>query len=190
MQKERNGYWMEVYSGIRFYPFDPREDEINIIDIAHALSNICRFSGHTKEFYSVAQHCILVSELCGEYKLEGLMHDASEAYLSDVPRPVKKMLPDYEVCEKVLQKAIFKKFKLHYPYPISVRLSDEIMLEREHRNVLNFNLNWATSEPNSWIHDKNFDKHEKIYNKKIILMPPSEAEKNFLELFEEYSNGR
>jgi len=190
MIKERNGYWMEVYSGIRFYPFDPKEEEIDIIDIAHALSNLCRFSGHTKKFYSVGQHCILVSELCGEYKLEGLMHDASEAYLSDVPRPVKMMLPQYKVCETTLMKTIFKRFKLHYPFPVVVRLADEIMLEREHRNVLNFNLNWATSEPNSWIKDDQFKKWEKVYNKEIITKTPPEIEKRFLELFKEYSNGR
>ncbi len=184
MSSVRNGYWMEVYSGIKFYPFDPHEDEINIIDIAHALSNICRFSGHTKSFYSVAQHCIHVSELCKDNKLEGLLHDSSEAYLSDVPRPVKLLLPQYKECELNLLEKIFRKYNLKFPIPKEVKIFDNVMLEREHRHVLNNYLDWGSNASNI---DTNED-FKVIYNSNIVLMTPNEAEERFLELFKEYSN--
>ena len=81
---------MVTYTGKEFYPLDPNPADIDIKDIAHALSNCCRFAGHIKSFYSVAQHSVIVSELCEpENALAGLLHDASEAYLSDIARPVK-----------------------------------------------------------------------------------------------------
>ena len=81
MTDERIGSWLQTYTGKKFYPFDPREEEVDILDIAHALSQLCRFGGHTKEFYSVAEHCVLVSMCCpSEVKLLGLLHDAAEAY--------------------------------------------------------------------------------------------------------------
>src|SRR6266496_3875421 len=82
-------------SGKWFNVFNPKPEDVDIRDIAHALSNQCRFTGHTKEFYSVAQHSVLVSTFCApEDAAWGLLHDASEAYLSDIASPVKKH-PDF-----------------------------------------------------------------------------------------------
>lgn len=86
----RKGDWLCTASGRQFYPEDIRLGDFDIEDIAHGLSNLCRFAGHTRSFYSVAQHSCYVSDFCpGGFKLWGLLHDATEAYLVDLPRPVK-----------------------------------------------------------------------------------------------------
>src|SRR6266496_1501995 len=80
-----------TYSGELITPLNPDPDDIQIEDIAHALSNQCRFSGHCKQFYSVAEHSCRVSDLCSyEHQLGGLLHDGTEAYLSDIARPIKQ----------------------------------------------------------------------------------------------------
>ena len=88
---EERGRWMQTYTGQKFFPLDPKPEEINIEDIAHALSQMCRFSGHTSTFYSVAQHSILCSRLagCEEVAFAALLHDAAEAYVGDMIRPLK-----------------------------------------------------------------------------------------------------
>lgn len=107
--------WMQTYTGARFYPLEPDAELIRIADIAHALSNICRFGGHSARFYSVAEHSVLLSRefFAGwHYKLVALLHDAAEAYLGDVPRPLK-YLPEYAFyreAEDRLQAMILDKF--------------------------------------------------------------------------------
>jgi hypothetical protein len=82
--------WLATYSGAEFSLIDPQPDQVRIGDIAHSLSQLCRFVGATRSFYSVAQHCVLVSDHCPpEYAFAGLMHDAAEAYCLDMPRPLK-----------------------------------------------------------------------------------------------------
>src|SRR4051812_31750950 len=82
--------YIQTYSGTEFWPLSPKAADVKLIDIAHALSNKCRFAGHCREFYSVAQHSVLVSrQLPDEFKLWGLLHDAGEAYFADIPNPIK-----------------------------------------------------------------------------------------------------
>jgi uncharacterized protein len=89
----KRGDWIQTYTGRRVYPLDPSPEDIDIADIAHALSNVCRFTGHVREFYSVAQHSVIVSECVpAPFALLGLMHDAPEAYIGDISRPLKKSL--------------------------------------------------------------------------------------------------
>ena len=108
--------YITTVSGKHFYPLDPDPKDIDIEDIAHALSLICRANGHFKVFYSVAQHCISCAEEAAargysdEVILGCLLHDASEAYLCDVTRPVKKTLPEYMQAEIKLQDMIWKRF--------------------------------------------------------------------------------
>ncbi len=103
--------WIQTYSGKQFFPLAPRIEDICIEDIAHALSNICRFTGHSKRFYSVAEHSCIVSDyLTYEYQLQGLLHDASEAYLCDIAAPIKPMIPKYKEYELKLQTMIDIKF--------------------------------------------------------------------------------
>src|SRR5690606_29748913 len=96
----RKGDWMQTFTGRRFWPLDPRPDEICIEDIAHALSMQCRYAGHCLSFYSVAEHSVLLSQHVAEpFRRWALLHDASEAYLVDVPRPIKGDLSNYRAVE-------------------------------------------------------------------------------------------
>jgi hypothetical protein len=132
--------YIYTYEGYRI-PFenglsiDPRL--ISITDIAHALSNICRYTGHTSKFYSVAEHSIHVSRLVpAKDAFWGLIHDAAEAYVGDLNRPLKFHLPNYKRWEATVMSAVIKKFSLHPVIPNSVRLADDQMLVNEMRDLM------------------------------------------------------
>lgn len=114
----KNKDFIITFSKQKFSPLHAKAEEIDIIDIAHALSLMCRANGHIKHFYSVAQHCLNCTKeaemrgLSEEIQLACLLHDASEAYISDITRPVKRSLPQYREYEEVLQNQIFGKFNL------------------------------------------------------------------------------
>lgn len=103
-----------TFTGIEFAPLAPRLEDIDIRDIAHGLSNLCRFSGQCRKFYSVAEHSVLVSRLTPpEYALGALLHDASEAYgLNDVAGPIKSFFPDYVKAEDRLQGLVYLKWTI------------------------------------------------------------------------------
>lgn len=141
----RYGDWIQTYTGKQFWPLDPRVDEIDIADIAHALSNICRFNGHCREFYSVAQHSVLVSQQCGpKDALWGLLHDAAEAYLGDMVTPLKRSTvgPGFCRAEARLCNMIAMRFDLpydtryEYTIPTSVRYADARLLATEARDLM------------------------------------------------------
>ena len=123
-----------VNSGILFDVFNPDVEDIKIEDIAHSLSNICRYGGHSPKFYSVAQHCVICSYEPGSFQeqLEFLMHDASEAYLTDMPRPIKKNMLNYIELEDNLLEIIFNKFKLNFPLSNKVHKVDDSVLKFEY----------------------------------------------------------
>lgn len=116
--ENRVGDWIQTYSGGRFWLADPRPCEVKAIDIAHALALVNRFVGHTIQPYSVAQHSVLVSRLVEpEYALQGLLHDAHEAYIGDWSRPLKKSLllsvaVYLNEIVSAIDAAIFSKFKV------------------------------------------------------------------------------
>lgn len=123
---------IRTFSGIYIDPLNPKPELINIEDIAHALSMQCRFGGHLPRFYSVAQHSVMVADLVDpENKLAALLHDASEAYLLDIPRPVKSRLTNYKKIQRGLMRVIAKKFGFKYPLHQSVHDTDEAMLRWE-----------------------------------------------------------
>lgn len=108
---ERRGNWMQTFTGRQFWPLDPRPDEVEIEDIAHALANACRFAGHCERFYSVAEHSVLVSLVVPPHLAKAaLLHDASEAYVVDIPRPLKPYLQGYKEIEERVQRTIHRAF--------------------------------------------------------------------------------
>jgi hypothetical protein len=117
----RNGDYIGTYTGKKFYPLDPRPEDICLEDIAHALSYINRFNGHTNDPYSVATHSLNVEYRIAEQgynfltRLHGLLHDAAEAYCCDIPRPLKQLLPGYKEIETNIMDAIYKHFGLEAP---------------------------------------------------------------------------
>ncbi len=144
--------WIQTYTGQKFSlnveDFD--KNVINPLDIAHALSNICRFGGHSKSFYSVAQHSVLVSYACPDFPLAGLLHDACEAYLGDVVTQLKRKLSDYGPIERSLQHTIAGRFNLPediFEHP-QIKEADMMLLATEKRDVLvHNNLFWSTNLP-------------------------------------------
>lgn len=123
---------MQTYSGRKFWPLDPRPEDVDPSDIAHALANQCRFAGHCLRFYSVAEHSILVSRaLPPEHQLWGLLHDASEAYLVDVPRPLKPFLRGYVEMEAAVMSAICRRFDIPEEMPPEVKRVDNAILASE-----------------------------------------------------------
>jgi hypothetical protein len=135
----RKGDWIQTFTGKAFWPLDPQPSEIDIEDIAHALSNSCRFTGHVKKFYSVAEHSIHVSRICApEDALWGLLHDASEAYICDIARPVKLLpfMDGYREVEGCLMGHLVKRFGLPLEQPDSVTVADKVMLAIEARDLM------------------------------------------------------
>lgn len=129
--------FIRLHSGKKFHILDPHLDEIDIGDIAWALSHLCRFTGHTRLFYSVAQHCCHVSDsLPDEFKLHGLLHDSQEAYCQDLAQPIKQYLPQYNELEARIEKLVARKFGLVYPMPATVKTADMVLLVTEMRDMM------------------------------------------------------
>jgi hypothetical protein len=173
LTETRVGGWIQTYTGVAFYPFDPRPSEIHIYDIAHALSMQCRFTGHVKEFYSVAQHSVLVALHCPrEDRLWALLHDATEAYLVDVARPVKQhaVMEPYRTIENDLERMICQRFGLPLEKPSSVHIADKRMLATEKRDLMG-------TEPMDW--EWPYD----AFPYKIRAWTPKEAEEIFLTMY-------
>lgn len=143
--KPRIGDWLQTRSGKKFFPLDPSPEDIDIEDIAHALSNQCRFTGHVKAYYSIAEHSVRVANyILDNYpgRLEdafaGLMHDASEAYLSDLSRPIKQ-LPQFKFYRDVednLMRRIAERFEFEYPLSAIVHEADSSLLGTEARDLM------------------------------------------------------
>lgn len=179
MNEIRYGDWMQVFSGGKIYPLDPRPEEIHLEDIAHALSQMNRYGGHTLFPYSVAQHCILLSYVIDpQYSFLALMHDASEAYLCDIPRPIKKDLTNYSNIENRLMAVIAKKFNFTWPMPEEVKIGDNRMITTERFQVMpkgdDYNLVPSDKYP--------------AYKIKITEITAKQAKEAFINRFKELTH--
>ncbi len=177
LNNERVGDWIQTYSGRQFFPLDPKPEDIAIEDIAHALANLCRYAGHCLNFYSVAEHSYLLStKVKKEYRLWALLHDATEAYLVDVPRPIKPSLTNYVSIERNLQSAVAARFGLSDEIPDDVKNADRIILEDERRQNM-------SPAPVKWTSNTG-----EILGVKLNCWTPNIAEIKFLERFQELTH--
>lgn len=178
---KRKGDWMQLYSGKQFWPMDPRADEIEIEDIAHSLSMQCRYAGHCVRFYSVAEHSVLLARFfldAGQVEnaLWALLHDASEAYLVDVPRPVKPFLPGYKEAEAKVMAAVCDRFGLSHKMPGVVHTADGAIIGDERANMKPCVAEWyATGGP---------------LGVELFYWTPERAEAAFLSCFREVQRVR
>lgn len=132
--------WIQTFSGKHFYFLEPTAEDVDVEDIAQALSKQCRFAGHINKFYSVAEHSLYVSYLA-KNPLEGLLHDASEAYLVDMPSPIKAELPEYRKVEEGIMGVVAKKWGFEWPMSADTHDCDRVMLIEEATHLLN-NCDW------------------------------------------------
>lgn len=177
--------FIETFTGQAFQPLSPSVSDIRIADIAHSLSQQCRFSGHTREFYSVAEHSVRVSWLLQDWEMSrrtqlwGLLHDASEAYLVDIPAPVKKThsLLGYRLAESEVMRAVCERFNLTRKQPDAVTKADAVLLATEARDLMPYRKEHWTSllEPPL----------------EAVITPwaPQEAERKFLTRYAELTGG-
>lgn len=166
--------YIETRFGQQFTFLNPQSEQIDIRDIAFALANTCRWNGHVP-FFSVAEHSIAVAaRLPPAMQLAGLMHDAAEAYLSDIPSPIKQYLPDYQAMESNVQAAVHKKFgvKIDAETAREIKLADKDQTATEAHYLLE-------SQGKSWV-PRMFVPDEKYAPR---CLPPVEAVKAFLHWF-------
>lgn len=157
MQRDpQRGGWIQTHTGRRFHPLDPRPEDFDLRDIAQGLAHLCRFGGQCRAFYSVAQHSVLVSEICEaargqrEDAIAGLLHDAPEAYIADLPRPVKQEIPEYRAIEDRLWSAVQTRFGLCDPATGDPRFDDALLwqsddraLMTERRDLMAVDMDWG-----------------------------------------------
>lgn len=172
------GPWFLSSKGAQIYPFDLRPHEVDIEDIAHSLSRLCRFNGHCRHFYSVAQHSVYVAvHLPLELSFLGLMHDATEAYCGDLVRPIKRAIPMFQEIEDRIWGAIAVRFNLPIKLPAAVKEADSRALQSERRDLL-------AAHPWPWTIDQCAGGETiQPYAQKIVPLRPGLAEEYFLNAF-------
>lgn len=163
-----------LHSGAIFDLLDPWSSDFAIEDIAHGLANTCRYAGQCRSFYSVAEHSLLVSQSVRSFEFEALMHDAAEAFIGDVTRPLKQLLPDYKRIEAKIQDAIFARFGLPGVVPEAVKQADLRVLAAEQAQL----MPPGTAD---WAHAEGIEPA----TVSVRCLPPPEARRRFLVRFEE-----
>lgn len=152
----------------------PRPDDVDPLDLAHALSHLCRFGGHTRVHYSVAQHCLLVSELAGRpFRLAGLLHDAGEAYVGDLVGPLARRLPEFRAIERRILDAVATRFgvpRWHFDTP-EVRHADAVALLTERNSLL-------PPSPHPWAEDL---ADARPLRRTVVPLAPEAARAAFLQ---------
>ena len=165
-----------LLSGEYFDLAEPEACAFQVSDIAHALGNICRFTGHTERFYSVAEHSVICSHMVPpEDAMAALMHDASEAFIGDVSSPLKKLLPDYKAIERRVEEHVFSTLGLPYPFPPSVKKADRIMLRLEQSQLMRNEHRWEGTEDGEGLTDGQY----------LLCRTPAVAMSEFMARFHE-----
>ena len=147
---DRFGDWMQTFSGKQFWPLSPQPEDVDIIDIAHSLALQCRYGGHSARFYSVAEHSVLLARWLaveGHSRstcLWGLMHDAAEAYVGDMVRPLKASIPEFKAIERRVMLAITQRFRMLPIQPVAIGHADNRILVDEKRQNMAPGLTWST----------------------------------------------
>ncbi|WP_231359937.1 HD family hydrolase [Escherichia coli] len=173
--------FIQTLSGKHFDYLNAQTDDVDIEDIATALSNICRFAGHLPEFYSVAQHSVLCSQIVPEeYAFEALMHDAAEAYCQDIPAPLKRLLPDYRRIETLVDDLIRSKFGLPLHQSDLVKYADLTMLATERRDL-------EIDDGTPWLILEGIPASDLI---QVVPLRPGQAYGLFMNRFNELSEAR
>ena len=173
------GLNMALYSGKPFYPLDPSPDEVDIQDIAHSLSMTTRYGGHAKSFYTVAQHSVILSNIVSkENAFVALMHDATEAYIGDLIRPIKYMLPKFIELEENIWRAVALRYNLPIVIPDEVKFHDTKICFTERNCLMNHTgeTDWGHEvEPHDfiiepWSQEKSYKmfikRFEELYSEK------------------------
>ena len=173
----RKGNWMQTVNGRQFWPLDPRPEEVFIEDIAWALAHLCRYNGHCSKFYSVAEHSVLVSQVLKGtgHELCGLLHDGTEAYCADVPRPLKRMLTGYAEIEQGVWVAVASRFGLPEQMPEEVHAADNAVLWAEKPILMGDAHAWSDVGTPAVVG--------------IIGWPPEVAYRLFMDRFRELTTG-
>jgi uncharacterized protein len=180
------GPYLQTVSGRFVNPFDPDPAQLDINDIARALANVCRFGGHCRSFYSVAQHSVIVSELVEERGgdvedvFAALMHDATEAYLGDMPHPIKHRSPlgaQFKKAEDQLEQVLNARFNIKAGVK-EIKRADRALLATERKALSGENWHWPE-----------LDGVEPL-DLELTAWPPDKAAEAFLARFEELSARR
>jgi|ERR1700728_2316114 hypothetical protein len=161
-----------LHSGARFDFCAPSSSNFTIEDIAHGLGNLCRYAGQCRDFYSVAEHSILVSDTAVGFEFEALLHDAAEAFLGDITRPLKQMLPDYRKIEKNVQQVVFDRFGLPRNINPSIKQADLRVLAAEQSQIM-------PEGTDAWAREGNVEPAPVV----VLHLSPTDAKKAFLERF-------
>lgn len=171
----RLGEFMQTFTGKAIYPMDLRVEDVDIRDIAHSLSMLCRYAGHTKNFYSVGEHSVRVARWCRQFgpeaALHGLLHDATEAYLVDVPRPIKPYLVGYREAEQRAWDVIVDRYSIVLHTPVIEQADRRILADERSALMAQCEREWADNGQPLGV--------------QIEGWLPARAEREFLALFDE-----
>lgn len=177
MTTERKGDWIQTFIGNKFYIVDPRAEDVDIRDIAHSLAMKCRYGGHSRFFYSVAEHSVILSHVVpANLALQALLHDAGETYTGDPTRPYKNSLREqfgdaFDQIEAVIDAAISEKFGLPWPLHELIKEYDTRLLGDEREVLMHNVLPWTPTGDRLMVH--------------IRALAWQDAEQEFLARFDE-----